>query len=148
VIQNVMVGRVYGQNPTKNLKDAASQSLEILEKVDLLEKAEALARDLTLMERKRLELARALAARPKLLLLDELMAGLNHGEAEDAMQTIRDIRNSGVTVLIVEHIVKAIMGLSDRIIVLNMGEKIAEGTPRKIIHDSHVIEVYLGKAHA
>lgn len=148
VIENVMVGRVYGQNPTKNLKEAEVECLEILEKVDLLQKAEVLARDLTLMERKKLELARALAAKPNLLLLDELMAGLNHKEAADAMITIRGIRNSGVTILIVEHIVKAIIGLSDRIIVLNMGEKIAEGTPQEIIHNPRVIDVYLGKAHA
>jgi branched-chain amino acid transport system ATP-binding protein len=147
-VENVMVGRVYGANPTKNLIHAEEESLEILEKVGLYEKAKVLAKDLTLMQRKRLELARALAARPKLLLLDELMAGLNHAEAEEAMETIRDIRETGVTIMIVEHIVKAIMGLSDRIVVLNMGEKIAEGTPQEIAHDPHVVEVYLGKPHA
>lgn len=147
-VENVMVGRVYGANPTKNLIQAEEESLEVLEKVGLHEKAKSLAKDLTLMQRKRLELARALASRPKLLLLDELMAGLNHAEAEEAMETIRDIRETGVTIMIVEHIVKAIMGLSDRIIVLNMGEKIAEGTPQEIAHDPHVVEVYLGKPHA
>jgi branched-chain amino acid transport system ATP-binding protein len=148
VVQNVMVGRVYGQNPTKNLKDAEAECLEILEKVGLSQKAEVLARDLTLMERKKLELARALAANPKLLLLDELLAGLNHKEANDAMDRIREIRNSGVTILLVEHIVKAVVGLSDRIIVLNMGKKIAEGIPQEIIHNPQVIDVYLGTAHA
>ena len=147
-VENVMVGRVYGANPTKNLIQAEEESLDVLEKVGLHEKAKVLAKDLTLMQRKRLELARALAARPKLLLLDELMAGLNHAEAEQAMETIQDIRETGVTIMIVEHIVKAIMGLSDRIIVLNMGEKIAEGTPQEIAHDPHVVEVYLGKPHA
>ena len=107
-----------------------------------------LAKDMTLMQRKRLELARALAAKPKLLLLDELMAGLNHAEADEAMDTIREIRASGITILIVEHIVKAIMGLSDRIIVLNMGEKVAEGTAQQIMYDPRVIDVYLGKSHA
>jgi len=148
VIQNVMVGRVYGSDPIKDLKKAAHESLNIIEKVGLSKKIEVMARDLTLMERKKLELARALATKPKLLLLDELMAGLNHGEAEDAMNVIREIRNSGITIIIVEHIVKAIMGLSDRIIVLNMGKKIAEGSPREIIHDPQVIDVYLGKSHA
>lgn len=131
-----------------NLKLAEKDSLVELEKVGLRDKAYTLAKDMTLMQRKRLELARALASKPKLLLLDELMAGLNHAEADDAMETIREIRKSGVTILIVEHIVKAIMGLSDRIVVLNMGEKVAEGTAQQIMHDPRVIDVYLGKSHA
>lgn len=148
-LQNVMVGRAYGQKPAKNMKVAAQEAREILEVMGLLVKAEVLAKDLTLMERKRLELARALAAQPRLLLLDELMAGLNHAEAEDAMQLIRQIKEElDLTILIVEHIVKAVVGLSDRIIVLNMGEKIAEDVPQKIIHDPEVIDVYLGTVHA
>ena len=96
-----------------------------------------------------MELARALAAKPQLLLLDELMAGLNHAEAEDAMQLIRQIKNDlNLTIFMVEHIVKAIVGLSDRIVVLNMGEKIVEGLPQEVIHNSEVIDVYLGKPHA
>lgn len=147
-LQNVMVGRAYGSDPTRNLIDAEIESLEILDLVGLREKANVVAKDLTLMQRKRLELARALATKPKMLLLDELMAGLNHAETDAAMETIREIRNKGITILIVEHIVKAIMGLSDRIIVLNMGEKIAEGTAQEIMYDDRVIDVYLGKHHA
>lgn len=144
-----MVGRAYGQEPAANLKAAATESLALLDRVGLLSKAEIKAKNLTLMERKRLELARALAARPQLLLLDELMAGLNHAEAEDAMVLIRQLKEElQLTILVVEHIVKAILGLSDRIIVLNMGEKIAEGPPQTVIHDPLVVDVYLGKPHA
>ncbi len=148
-LQNVMVGRAYGQEPVRNQKAAAAESKEYLDRVGLLEKADVYAKDLTLMQRKRLELARALAAKPQLLLLDELMAGLNHAEAEDAMALIKQIKGElNLTIVIVEHIVKAILGLSDRVIVLNMGEKIAEGPPQKVIHDPMVIDVYLGKPHA
>lgn len=147
-LQNVMVGQLYGQAPARSPKASESACREALERVRLLDKADVLAKDLTLMERKRLELARALAAKPQLLLLDELMAGLNHVEAEDAMALVRQIRESGITIIIVEHIVKAICGLSDRVIVLNMGDKIAEGTPTAVINDPEVIRVYLGKTHA
>jgi len=148
-LKNVMVGRVYGQEPAKNMKEAAEEAREILKIVGLLDKADILAKDLTLMERKRVELARALATKPQLLLLDELMAGLNHAETEDAMQLIRQIKDDlNLTILMVEHIMKAIIGLSDHVLVLNMGEKIAEGPPQEIIHNPEVIDVYLGKPHA
>lgn len=147
-LQNVMAGRVYGHAPAPNLKVAARESREILEQVGLGDKAQVLAKDLSLMQRKRLELARALAAKPYLLLLDELMAGLNPGETEEACCLIKRIRDTGLTVLVVEHIVKAICDLSVRVVVLNMGAKIAEGSVDEIVHHPQVIEVYLGKAYA
>lgn len=147
-LENVMVGRAYGREPAHSLGAAREEAKEILDQVGLLSKANVPARNLTLMQRKMLELARALATRPKLLLLDELMAGLNPGETEDACQLIRKIRSAGMTIVVVEHIVQAICGLSDRILVLNMGEKIAAGPPQEIIRNPHVIQVYLGKAYA
>lgn len=147
-LQNVMVGRAYGQEPSQNLKTAAVESAEILELVGLASKAGVLVRDLTVMERKRLELARALATRPILLLLDELMAGLNPKEADEACGLISRIRAGNVTIIMVEHIVKAVCCISDRVLVLNMGSKIAEDSPQNIIRDPQVIEVYLGKSHA
>jgi branched-chain amino acid transport system ATP-binding protein len=146
--QNVMVGRMYGQDPCGNLKIAASESEEILDMVGLSSKAKVLVKDLTVMERKRLELARALATKPDMLLLDELMAGLNLAEADAVCQLISRIRDSNVSIIMVEHIVKAVTCISNRILVLNMGEKIAEGSPEEIIYHPKVIEVYLGKSHA
>lgn len=147
-LQNVTVGRAYGRVPASNMKTAAVEAVDILKIVGLEQKADTLVKDLTVMERKRLELARALATRPFLLLLDELMAGLNLREADEACNLIRSIRDEGITIIMVEHIVKVVTNVSNRIMVLNMGQKIAEGTPKEVTNNPEVIEVYLGKSHA
>ena len=143
--QNVMVGRTYGKDPASNFGKGKEEVLEILNFVGLGNRKEVIASQLTVAERKRLELARALATHPGLLLLDELMAGLNSAETEMAMDLVNRIRDSGVTVMMVEHIMKAVLGISDRVMVLNAGEKIAEGFPKEVVKNQLVIEAYLGK---
>lgn len=148
-VKNVMVGRVYGRNPALNLKTADKESRDILEFVGLGNKCDAIAGNLTLADRKRLEVARALAGRPYLLLLDEIMAGLNPVEVEAAVDLVRNINKSGVTIFMVEHIVKVLLGTSHRMIVINVGAKIAEGSPKEIVKNKKVVEAYLGeKGHA
>ena len=144
VLQNVAVGRIYGREPARTLRQAEAEARATLEFVGLAGRAAERAKHLTLVDRKRLELARALATRPTLILLDELLAGLNPSEVLAAMELIRRIRDSGVTVIMVEHLVKAVFGISDRVVVLNAGEKIAEGPPDQVAGDPHVIDAYLG----
>ncbi len=143
-LDNVRVGVLYGR--ARDARHAAGEAERLLKLVGLDGKAQRRAAELTLIDRKRLELARALATSPYLLLLDELMAGLNPVEAETAMALIRRLQAEGVTLLMVEHIVWALMSLSQRIIVLSAGEKIAEGRPDAIAADPTVVEVYLGHA--
>jgi len=144
ILENVMVGRAYGSEPVQSIEQIKAECETILEFVGLKTNYELKPVALIPVYKKRLEIARALATKPKLLLLDEMMVGLNPKEIEDAMELIGEIRNSGVTVVVVEHLMKAVLGISDRIIVLNAGEKIAEGAPEEIIENQQVIDAYLG----
>jgi branched-chain amino acid transport system ATP-binding protein len=142
---NVMLGSLFGRSSGMSSADATKEAMESLEFVGLLAVSATPAKDLTLANQKRLEVARALATQPELLLLDELVAGLNATETAQAMELVTKIRDRGITILVIEHVMKAIMSICDRIMVLHHGEKIAEGTPQEITNNQTVIEVYLGK---
>jgi len=143
--RNVLAGALFGDRGRVSVKQADEDVARLLEFVGLSAVADVPARDLTLANQKRIEVARALATRPELLLIDELMAGLNPTEVAQAMDLVAAIRERGTTVFIIEHVMKAIMGICGRIIVLHHGEKIAEGTPQEIATSRTVIEVYLGE---
>lgn len=144
-LENVMVGRSFGKDPAHGIKEAKREAGDILKFVGLEEKQQVPASALNLIERKRLELARALATRPQLLLLDEIMGGLNPMEIKMAVGLIRQINRSGVTMVIVEHVMKALLGISERVVVLDAGKKIAEGSPKEIVQNQDVIKAYFGK---
>ena len=145
VFENVRLGSLFGMSPGMSSADAAREATELLEFVGLSAMSATPARDLTLANQKRLEVARALATKPELLMLDELMAGLNATEIAEGMELVKRIREKGITIIMVEHVMKAIMGVCERIMVLHHGEKIAEGTPQEIATSKKVIEVYLGE---
>jgi branched-chain amino acid transport system ATP-binding protein len=144
-LKNVMVGRVYGSKPSSDMKEASEDCERILEFVGLADKRLSMAGMLGLVDRKRLEIARALATRPKLLLLDEMMAGLTPTEMNDAIQLVREINASGITLIVVEHAIKAILKISTKIIALSAGQKIAEGLPQDVVRNEQVIKAYLGE---
>jgi branched-chain amino acid transport system ATP-binding protein len=144
VLYNTMVG-AFAQ--TKLLHEAEHNALEVLKFLHLDHKKDVVSKSLTLPERKKLELARALATKPKLLLLDEVMAGLRPSEVTDMLPIIRKINETGVTIVIVEHIMQAIMNLSEKIYVVNFGKKIAEGVPHDVVANEEVIKAYLGDAY-
>ena len=145
-LENVVVGILYGkgeENLTKRITE--EKAAELLTFVGLKSKEKVLAKNLNLVERKRVELARALAGNPTLILLDEILSGLNPGELESSMLLIRRMRDDlGITVIWIEHIMKALMGVCEKVIVLHYGKKIAEGTPKEITSNMDVGEVYLG----
>ena len=141
VLYNVMVGAFATTDKTEKAREKAMTVLDTLKFTD---KMDIKAGNLTIADRKRLEIARALATEPRLLLLDEVMAGLRPAEVDEVVGVIQHIRQQGVTIFVIEHIMRAVMALSDRIVVIHFGNKIAEGTPKEVASDENVIKAYLG----
>ncbi|GAB5602539.1 ABC transporter ATP-binding protein [Thermus sp. FJN-A] len=144
VRENLLVGALFGK-PRTSKREAEAWVEEVLRLTGLAPRAQALAAELTLLEDKRLELARALATRPKVLLLDEVMAGLRPKEAEGAVHLVRRIRDSGVSVLFIEHMMPVVQALADRVVVLDYGEVIATGSYAEVAREERVREAYLGR---
>jgi branched-chain amino acid transport system ATP-binding protein len=147
-LENVIAGRMYGHKPTANRAQAEAEATEILSFVGLGDKRHLKANGLTVMERKRLELARAMSTQPELLLLDEFMAGLAPTEVHTAIELISQIHTQGITIIFVEHIIKAVVSLCKRVIVLNAGQKIADGLAEDVTTNPAVISAYLGTKYA
>jgi branched-chain amino acid transport system ATP-binding protein len=144
VLDNVVVGALVRTSSVHEAREIAREQLHV---VKMVHKADFLAGGLPIGERKKLEVARVLATKPDLLLLDEVMGGLNPAESEDIIQLILEIKARGLTQMVIEHDMKAIMRISDRIVVLNSGEKLAEGDPQEIVSNPEVVTAYLGEAH-
>jgi branched-chain amino acid transport system ATP-binding protein len=145
VLYNVMVGAFAIFDKTR---EARKKALWVLEFLNFEDRKDTRAGNLTIADRKRLEIARALATEPKLLLLDEVMAGLRPAEVDEMVAIIRRLREQGVTIFVIEHIMRAIMALSDRVVVIQFGQKIAEGLPQQVAADENVIKAYLGEEYA
>ena len=140
--ENILIGAVFGQDLTE--REASHKAMAVLEQTGLLAKANVLAADLTLLDRKRLELARALATAPELLLLDEIAGGLTEPECLELIELIKEIRAEGITIVWIEHVVHALLAVVDRIAVLNFGKKFAEGEPEATLASPEVVEIYMG----
>ncbi len=145
VVDNVAVGALFGTSCEKSLARAREAAREWLDYVELQHRPGQRADELGGPDRKRLELAKALAMKPRLLLLDEVMAGLNAVEMDEVIGIVKKLRDSGITLLVIEHVMKAIRNLSDRLLVLHHGEMIAQGEPGAVLSDARVVEAYLGK---
>ena len=143
-LENTLVGAFFGHQQRRNMEEARERARASLSRVGLEAKAAKRAKNLNLVERKRLEVARALSTKPEILLFDEVVAGLNPKETAEMAGFIGSLRDEGITILMIEHVMKAIMGLSDRLIVLHYGKKLTEGRPEEVARDPRVIEAYLG----
>jgi branched-chain amino acid transport system ATP-binding protein len=148
VRENVAIGGMFGPGHSGSAREAVEQADDALERVGLLEKADATPGDLSVADARRLELGKALAMRPRLLLLDEVMAGLRPGEIQPALELIRSLKDDGVTVLVIEHVMKAIMAVSDSLLVMHEGKELVQGDPKEVMEDERVIEAYLGQRYA
>ncbi|MDG6907401.1 MAG: ABC transporter ATP-binding protein [Nitrososphaerota archaeon] len=149
VLENILTGALFGTEHHLTIGGARSTALEALRYVGLEGKTEALAGELTLAEQRRLELARTIASKPRILMLDEIMAGLNQTEISDTMTLLKKLnKENGITLLVIEHVMSAIMQLCDRVIVMDHGVKLAEGTPTEVVNNLQVVEAYMGRGSA
>ncbi|MGB4235841.1 MAG: ABC transporter ATP-binding protein [Methanoregulaceae archaeon] len=147
--ESVMIGSLFGNSHHQSMGEASDEAEKLLKRVGFpMERIDMPLANLNVIELRRTQLARALASRPKILLLDEMMTGLNPSESDEAVSLIKSLRDDGLTIVMIEHVMRVILGVSDRMVVLDRGEKIAEGIPSHVVQDKRVIDSYLGERYA